>query len=238
MESYAKAFSETKILLRYPAGPKTFWHAENHQRPFGYHDDSFGWATLDTGKEEDSWFFEPAMRAAGASEKWKRYPIGGEIRPELWRRSFTSERHPRDQGFVDGVERLHVTWLLDSGLFDASIPMDAERRDTAIREVARMGYEFHVSEVNWKQDTLSLTVENRGVAPSYYHWPIEIEVGGKLRKTDWKLSGILPGKPRTWSVGIAEKGEVRIRIPNPMAGGKPVRFANRNQGKEWLVINP
>jgi len=32
MESYAKAFSKTKVLLRYPAGPKAHLHAENHER--------------------------------------------------------------------------------------------------------------------------------------------------------------------------------------------------------------
>ncbi len=54
--------------------------------PFGYHDDSFAWATLETGRKEDDWFFQPALRQAGpeALTKWKSQPIGGEIRPEVW----------------------------------------------------------------------------------------------------------------------------------------------------------
>lgn len=238
MDSYATAFSKTKILLRYPAGPETYWHAENFDRAFGYHDDSFCWATLDTGEEEDSWFFEPSMKAAGATEKWKRYPIGGEIRPELWKESFTAKRHSRDQGFVDCVERLHATWLMDSGLFDVRIPMDKQRKEAALRETARMGYEFHVSNVEWREGVVSLTVENRGVAPFYYDWPIEIEVDGKIKETDWQLGGLLPGEPRTWSTGVAGRSALKIRVPNPMQGGKPLRFANRDQGKEWLAITP
>jgi hypothetical protein len=54
MDAYARAFSKTKILLRYPANSKTYDYAENNERPFGYHDDSFCWATLDTGNDEDS----------------------------------------------------------------------------------------------------------------------------------------------------------------------------------------
>ncbi|MEM9283219.1 MAG: hypothetical protein AAGA96_15460 [Verrucomicrobiota bacterium] len=238
MDSYTAAFTNTKLLLRYPAGPDSYWHAENHERPFGYHDDSFSWATLGTGKAEDSWFFETSMEAAGATEKWRNFPIGGEIRPELWTSSFTSQRHPRDQGFIDCVERLHVTWLMDSGLFDPRIPMDVERKNRAHKEVARMGYELHISDAHWTGKELNLTVMNLGVAPFYYDWPVEIEVGGEIRKTDWKLSGILPDAPRTWSMEMAEKVEIRLRIPNPMKGGKPVRFANRYQGKEWLVIRP
>lgn len=238
MESYAKAFSKTKVLLRYPAGPKAHLHAENHERPFGYHDDSFCWATLETGKESDSWYFEPSMNAAGAKDKWKHYPIGGEIRPELWPQSFTGNRHPRDQGFVECVERMHATWLLDSGLFDARIEVGEKRKVTALKETARMGYEFHVSSVDWRDGMISLTVENRGVSPFYYDWPIEIKVDEKIVRTDWKMNGLLPGEQRKWSTKWPEKKTLNIRVPNPMKGGKPLRFANKDQGKEWLVVKP
>lgn len=238
MDLYAHAFTKTKILLRYPTGANSSRYADNHERPFGYHDDSFCWATLVTGREKDSWFFEPSMKAAGATEKWKLFPIGGEIRPELWRQSFTAHRHPRDQGFVECVERLHVTWLMDSGLFDLRFPMDQQRKESALQETAHLGYELYVSNFSWEEGVLTLTVENRGVAPFYYDWPVEIEVGGKRRMTDWKVSGILPGEPRKWSINLARFDEFKIRISNPMKGGKPLRFANRDQGKDWLVLKP
>lgn len=238
MESYAKAFSKTKVLLRYPTNSKSPNYAENDQRPFGYHDDSFGWATLDTGNKNDAWYFEPSLKACGAMDKWKKYPIGGEIRPELWKQSFTAERHPRDQGFVNCVERLHASWLLDSGLFDARIPVDQQRRESALKETARMGYEFYISNVKWEEGMIFLTVKNKGVAPFYYDWPVELEVNGQVIKTGWKLSGLLPGKPRTWSTALPKKGTFKIRVPNPMKGGKPLRFANRNQSEEWLTIKP
>ena len=75
---------------------------------------------------------------------------------------------------------MHATWLLDSGLFDTRIQMDEKRKATALRETARMGYEFYISSVDWREGMISLTVENRGVAPFYYDWPIEIKVDGKI----------------------------------------------------------
>lgn len=238
MDAYAKAFSKTKILLRYPAGPDTFWHAANHERPFGYHDDSFCWATLDTGKEEDSWFFEPSLKSAGASEKWVRYPIGGEIRPELWKTSFSDRPHARDQGFLKCVERLHVTWLMDTGLFDPRYPMDAMRRTRALQEVRRMGYELHVARAEWKDGELQLTVENRGVAPFYYDWPVELTVGEaeKSVRTEIKLSSVLPGKPVRWRVSAPKASRYLLKVPNPMPGGTPLRFANKEQREEGLEI--
>ena len=73
------------------------------------------------------------MKAAGATAKWKTFPIGGEIRPELWKKSFTARRHKRDQGFVKCVERVHATWMMDTGLFDRQIPMDAKRKAKALK---------------------------------------------------------------------------------------------------------
>ena len=54
----------------------------------------------------------------------------------------------------------------------------------------------------------------------------------------WKLTEVLPGSAQTWSVDAGEEASVKIRIPNPMEGGRPLRFANREQGEEWLVIEP
>lgn len=238
MDAYATAFTKTRILLRYPAGPDSRSYAENTGRPFGYHDDSFGWATLDTGRTEDAWFFEPMLRAARAASKWRRHPIGGEIRPELWSRSFTADPHPDDQGFAECIERVHVSWLMDSGLFDSRIPLDQARRDRALKQSARMGYELHVSHAEWTNGTLTLTVENRGVAPFYYDWPVEVAANGTVMTTDWKLRGILPGTPQSWSVRLPSSDSVKLRVRNPMSGGKPLRFANRGQGDEWLTIGP
>ena len=60
----------------------------------------------------------------------------------------------------------------------------------------------------------------------------------KIVRTDWKMKGLLPGEQRKWSTKWPEKKTLNIRVPNPMKGGKPLRFANKDQGKEWLVVKP
>lgn len=91
MNAYAAAFKKTHILLRYPAGPDNYHYASNHKRPFGYHDDSFAWATLDTGREQDDWFFIPALKRAKAIDRWKSFMIGAKCGPKSGQKSLTSK---------------------------------------------------------------------------------------------------------------------------------------------------
>lgn len=235
LDAFAESFVKTPVLLRYPAGEDHGEQAGNADRPFGYHDDSFAWATLPTGREEDSWFFVPLLERAGAAEKWKSQPIGGEVRPELWETSFTAHRHPRSQDFHRCLSETHVTWLMDTGLFAQRFPLPAARKEAAIRAAQAMGYEFFVSSCRRAGDALSLTVENRGVAPFYHDWPVELSGGeGILARFD--LRGILPGESRIWEAEVSGDGPFRLRVPNPMDGGRPLRFANAEQGEEWLTL--
>lgn len=256
LDAYAAALNRTPVLVRYPAGPGHHAQVANVDRPVGYHDDSFAWATLDTGKKGDSWFFLTAMKAAGATEKWRRFPIGGEIRPEAWGRVFDEKPDdPRIQDFATCVRETHATWLMDTGLFQKKTATP-ERRRRAEDLVRRMGYEFHVPTVTVDEQAgavqVEVAVENRGVAPFYHDWPVEF---GLLRadgttaqvfRSSARLTGLLPGDPaRIWKerLDIAEpigaSLHLALRVPNPLPNGRPVRFANRTQDQHapgWLTL--
>jgi Domain of unknown function (DUF4832) len=262
MDAYATAFQVTPVLLRYPAGEKTWGKASNAERPFGYHDDSFAWATLDTGKKSDNWFYMPALKEAGsaAMNKWKAHPIGGEIRPEAWGKVFDKEPGDKNiQSFRECVEQSHASWLMDSGMFQKKL--NQERRERAELEVRRMGYEFHVSEIQYSiedsQLRFQIEIENRGVAPFYYDWKgtfglIELVATGsraKLLKTQvatGQLIGILPNeKPSVWRDEIdlkaLPKGSYRLafQVANTLTNGLPLRFANADQDRDldgWLSL--
>jgi Domain of unknown function (DUF4832) len=257
LDAYTAAFKTTPVLLRYPVGENDAKNAANSQLKFGYHDDSFAWATLDTGKEDKSWFYMPSLKAAGAAAqaKWKIAPIGGEIRPEAWGEVFDLQpSKPEIQSFRKSVEATHVSWLLDSGMFREK--QDSGRIDRATSEVRRMGYEFHVPAVQIDKVTagkLPVKVElvNRGVAPFYYDWPIEFGAvaGGKLQKKfagTGKLTGLLPADPaRKWNDLLDLNGlaagnyQLVMRVPNRLPQGKPIRFANKSQDADlpgWLTL--
>ncbi len=256
MDAYSAAFKMTPILLRYPAGDDTWGKAPNANRPFGYHDDSFAWATLDTGKKDDDWFYLPALKQAGsaAEEKWKTHPIGGEIRPEAWGKVF--DEQPRDkniQDFRKCVDQTHASWLMDSGMF--AKPSSQERRQRAEVEVRHMGYEFYVPSIAVSSDngklTVKLEVQNRGVAPFYYDWKAEYGLIApdkivKTFKATGSLIGLLPGDvPRQWNDTFdlpdvpPGKYTLAVRVPNTLPNGLPIRFANATQDRDvdgWLSL--
>jgi len=257
MDAYEAAFHKTPVLLRYPAGEKAWGKAPNAQRGFGYHDDSFAWATLHTGKEDEEWFFMTLLQAAGpeAMTKWKSAPIGGEIRPEAWGKVFDAKpRSAKIQNFIECVEATHASWLMDSGMFEKKQKPD--RIERAIQQVRRLGYEFHCPGVTLLEEkpgqlAIDLEVENRGVAPFYYDWPVEFGClrDGKAAATaiaDGKLMGLLPGDAaRHWRGRLDTKGlppgqyAIGVRVANALANGKPIRFANATQdadAKGWLTI--
>jgi hypothetical protein len=257
MDAYEAAFKTTPVLLRYPAGDNTFQKAKNANRRFGYHDDSFAWATLDTGRKQDNWFYMPALKAAGpdAEIKWKSQPIGGEIRPEAWGKAFDDKPGMKEvQNFRACVETTHATWLMDSGMFEKK--QKADRIKRAEEQVRRMGYEFHcpgvtISEVKGGQLDVKLEIENHGVAPFYYDWKSEWALlADKQAVKTWtasgKLTGLLPGdKPRVWSESL-DLSEVKsgsyklaVRVPNRLKTGHPLKFANKTQDADvmgWLTL--
>ncbi|WP_158222596.1 DUF4832 domain-containing protein [Rhodopirellula sp. MGV] len=259
LDAYATAFRSTPVLLRYPAGPDHGAQVENANRPFGYHDDSFAWATLETGRRQDDWFYMSILNSAGAQarNKWKSHPIGGEIRPEVWGKIFDSPDQWPDQAqnFHECVSVTHATWLMDTGMFRKQA--SPERLTTAITEVGRMGYDFYVRSSTFQRNNesrqLDVTLEilNQGVAPFYADWPSEIAIAttaGKIvsrqHAPGFKLQGLLPAKTphrRSASIPMPQSGEyfVLLRVVNPLPGGKPLRFANVDQDATkagWLTL--
>jgi len=251
MAAYEENFRATPVLLRYPAGEGHGSFAENASRKFGYHDDSLCWATLPTDRPEDDWFFVPALRAAGrsAEEKWQRYPIGGEIRPEVWGQIFDDPTpDPPAQSFAHCAAALHLTWTMDTGLFREPAP--AQRRANALREVAKLGYEFYVPECDFphqaNDDSLPVRVRviNQGLAPMYHAWPVEFAVanqaGHVLRSwplPEVNLAGLLPdaeGKTLAAELDLADlppgRHSLLFRVVNPLPNGKPLQFANQDWG--------
>jgi hypothetical protein len=255
MDAYEKAFARTPVLLRYPAGPKSDDYAANATRRLGYHDDSFGWATLETGKKSDDWFFTASLRRAGAIDKWKTQPIGGEIRPEAWGRIFDEKPGKKQiQDFATCVEATHATWLMDSGMFEKQQTPDRIARAT--EKVRRMGYDFTITESKLTPADGKLRIEvafeNRGVAPFYADWraeygvrPVDGKEIVKLGTGTGQFAGLLPADaPRTWTESFAWNAtpgryRVLVRVPNPLPMGHPLKFANVAQDRDvpgWLTL--
>jgi len=255
MDAYEAAFKKTKLHLRYPAGNQHYNQAPNAERGFGYHDDSFAWATIPTGKPEDDWFFGNLLNSAGpaAVDKWKSEPIGGEIRPETWGCVFEEPGcAPKGQEFDRCVQHTHVSWLMDSGMFLK--PQPKKLIELAKKKTALMGYRLTIESATLKKEadnrSVTVTISNRGVAPFYYPWTVEtVLLDGNNSPVaqidnDWSLPEAMPGEVTLWRLLLpddaSEDPRIGIRVQNPMAGGFPLRFANEEQlldGDRWLVLD-
>jgi len=239
LDAFSAAFHVTPVLLRYPTGDDHWLYTKNADRPFGFHDDSFAWATLDTGRKDDDWFFMPSLKAAGqeAMSKWKTHPIGGEIRPELWGQIFDHKvAHKQAQDFDKSVRETHISWLMDTGMMEKK--QSATRVKNASRAVQRMGYEFHVTQTTVvreaNQTRATIQLRNTGVAPFYYDWKIVVaaldtnDTELKQWPTDWRITGLLPDDSvRSWQLSL-ESSQIpnnaeylALRIVNPLATGLP-----------------
>jgi len=247
LDAYEHAFAKTRLLVREPKS------ASMSRRPFGWHDDSFAYQTI---APPDDHFLGKLARF-GALDQWESQPIGGEIRPEIWGCVFdVPSCAPKGQEFDRCVKQTHVSWLMDSGMYREK-PGPA-RLAQAQERVRRMGYEFYISEAQSRCSpaehsiSVSLHVQNRGVAPFYYDWPVQLALLNARNElsitwpADFKLTGILPGGPgATWSFARAgvefPSGvyKLLLRVPNPLANGHPIYFANETQNLDrpgWVTI--
>jgi hypothetical protein len=255
MDAFEAAFKKTKLVARYPAGTNDYLYADNGQRAIGYHDDSFAWATVHTGRKNDDWFFETRLRSAHALDKWRTQPIGGEVRPEVWQCLFDEPScAPQGQEFDRCVAVTHASWLCNQGVFGGRIQGAA--RERALRAAQRMGYELHVANaettVTGGHLAVALAVTNTGVAPFYYDWQVELaaqDAAGDLAatwKTDWRLTGVQPVAPATvWRFQTDRRAlrggvyRLLLRVRNPLPNGVPLRFANQTQDQHlrgWLTL--
>lgn len=257
MDAYEAAFKRTRLVTRYPRGANDVRQADNSHRAIGYHDDSFAWATVHTGKPSDAWFFETLLRRADALDKWRTQPIGGEVRPEVWKGLFDEPTTaPKGQEFDRCVSITHASWLCNEGVFSPSLQGAARQR--ALEAARQLGYELYVSKVSIPDAatngrlSVSLTLTNTGVAPFYYDWPVEmaaLDTHGAITQTwhtQWKITDVLPGAPSThWAYAIdatsLSPGSYRLllRVVNPLPNGNALRWANRTQDQDkpgWLTL--
>ena len=157
INAYSNSFNSTMLQLRYPI-------LDSPSLEIGFHDDSFAHSTI--GSPE--WFFLNRLNASGAQERWRNVSIGGELRPELQWSIFEDEYQLSEnhQDFFNCIEQTHTSMLLNFGLFNGGLNSTSES-NRARKASLSMGYALHVSSASLNGSELSISIENRGVAPFY-----------------------------------------------------------------------
>jgi hypothetical protein len=128
----------------------------------------------------------------------------------------------------------------------------------ALAGARQLGYELFVSKAELMDATasgplqVSVTITNRGVAPFYYDWPVQLgvldarQVPVATWTTSWRLGDVMPETGEIiWSYAKTNHGlsagryRLRLRVENPLRSGLPLRFANATQdadGDGWLTL--
>ena len=246
LKAFDNAFTKTRLLVRYPI-------ADSGSMNIGFHDDSFAFETLNT----DSWRFMGRIEGAGLEDAWKTKPIGGELRPEIQTSIWDNPPDANAEDYNLCVNESHASWLLNQSFFTDSAFI-GENLDRAVEGSKKLGYELYVSSVNIKNVAVKgplgvdIKVQNKGVAPFYYDWKVQLAVldmSNKIIKTwdtDWKLTGIIPREAEKQLSFLQDKhglgkGKYKLvmGVANPMPEGKALRFADKNQDKDvdgWLTL--
>jgi hypothetical protein len=250
LTDFTSAFHTTRLMVRNP-------NTMNADLPIGYHDDSFA---LETKTSSLGWHFMDNMAAAGALDKWRSQPIGGELRPELQGCIFSAAGCPvleegGDNDFAGSVAQTHASWLIDHYAFQTGYSGEDEVR--ALKAAQSLGYSFRVTSallppaVTSRSTTVGVTIANLGVAPFYYDWPITlalVDKKGAVAKTvttDWAISDVASGASQRFTTTVDTRGlkpgryTVAMQVTNPLPGGLPVRFANAAQDADrsgWLSL--
>jgi hypothetical protein len=245
LSTYLSSFKNTIILIRYP----NITSDTVLKKSFGYHDDSFAYSTIGTA----SYYFWVLMTVAGITDIWKTYPIGGEVRPEIQSTVWDNWPNTTGQDVSTCITTTHATWMIDSANFSSSPLLTAAQYANALRAHRMLGYELYVSSVSADPQNgcmnISVTMENRGVAPFYYSWPMELALtdsdGNIISRTTtgWQLKSVLPGTPVTFTsimnIPSVSGNKLLMRVINPLTNGNPLRFANETQDtvlSGWLTL--
>lgn len=238
LETFETAFVTTQLQVRRPA-------ASSVARRIGFHDDSFAYSTLG----DISWFFWPEIEAAGAGERWREVPIGGELRPELQTEVFSDdyETGTYAQDMDECIDQTHATYLLNYvGYSGDGTGYEGVELERAQQAALRMGYEFHLESATLAVGGLlddevdavaSFDIAQTGVAPFYYplHLVLSSDYLGEPITSGDDLSTLVPGETRTITVDLGRvpvsllTSEVGVRLASSMLGeGQEVRFATES----------
>jgi len=200
---FNSSFQKTKILLRYAQVSGNYAPSSLN---VGFHDDSFAQDTL-----EYSWGFYAGIVKTGATDQWKKNPIGGELRPELQICIFTPDPNVScestgliPQSFSACASTTHASWLWNNAAFASGYP--SQDMYLAIQGALELGYQFFPNNVSTtlSSNEVSVTtfITNMGNAPFYYPLTLTIEYENQNYVLGESLENLLPNVTTSYSTSF------------------------------------
>ncbi|MDO3411584.1 DUF4832 domain-containing protein [Saccharibacillus sp. CPCC 101409] len=239
---YVENFTDKILMMRRATQAAARYKMGLYNDAFGKRDSTvdgfYRWYT----KGYTSWLTqekEPAM-----PDFWKTAPSGGEF-PD-------SEDYVRDSSIAETLYQAkltHTSWLGPAAPW--SVEQGSELQENIDKLLKTMGYRFVIDKAVYEKSVKAgqvlhtrMIIENKGNAPFYYKWPLEISLADSTGSV--KASVRSSTDIRTWQPGKSEatvyltvpKGlkagtySVQAAILDPSTGKPGVDFANENRGKD------
>ena len=228
MESYTKYFHNVKLGLRkpYPYAAENKFGLFNDIFGSGYYNGDGTYTFLSYINDGDVDMPHATAEQVAASKMpdfWKYNYSGGEFS------SGEPRLHLHNDGIVGTIQEVrdtHVSWMGPCSPCDmASDEIWALMNEANILACQKvMGYNFAIERIEQLgnvtagQDTpINFIVNNEGVAPFYYEWPLEfslIDASGKVVYTDTVNGGI-----RSWMPGRTSV-DTKLFVSNKVPAGE------------------
>lgn len=235
LDAFGKYFSKSCVAIRIPTAGGA---VENVS--IGIYNDMFF-------SDDDDSYMRELFDKSNLWSRWKKGMITGEFAPGLQNDFLKNLNNTNLEKYNDRLNEFHNSSLLMSHVFDFSQEeIDSIGKLKLINISNAMGYDFFVKsaviEMNADEYTLSVEIENRGVAPFYYDWPVYIALfdGNSIVEkiqTNWKISSIETKSVKNFSFSFVPSESNRdcsilIGVPNVMEKGVPLRFSNLTMDKD------
>jgi hypothetical protein len=245
LDDYFEAFPTKKMVIAFDDNFATEYVTDHGG---GIRNDCLG--------EEDSnnWYLTSLNSIdPGLNDRvWKTAIITGEFCGSNYGATIgTTEQFDLNYAFI---QQTHWSYIGSAG--GAISPQDDEHRANLDKLHKTLGYRFVLRKVEHEKSTntnstfsVSITVENKGVAPFYYDWPLAIYLVSNDRKVEY--SSELEIDIKTWLPGLhtfsesinipadmnAGSYDVKLAILDPDTGKPGVMFANtdRDDERRYLV---
>jgi len=247
--AFNASFTKTALLVRYPDVTGT-------QKPssirIGFHDDSFGYDTLIA----DNWGFMQKMIYAGATQRWKDVPIGGEVYPPCQQCIFDADPQgscdtkPEKESFTQCAMTTHASWQWDSAAFVQGYSGANLKR--ALTGALLLGYQYYISYINVEQKCqsstsglllITLNITNTGIATFYYPLSLVLTSSKTVYTLYNDLKSLLPSESNIirQQIGYTNNGSnstvnLAFNLSSPiLSAAQPIVFAINESGSNGAI---
>ncbi len=251
LTTFDSYFNKTQLCVREPKSG-----VPNASANIGYHDDSFGNATLSAANGGQTWSFDQKLINLNQQNKWMTNSIGGEIYPPDQSSFFsgTTWQGSTNQTWAACISEAHPTWLICEQMKNYTGTTLTNAKTAA----KQLGYDLQVTTAYYDNLAasaplyLGVNIKNIGIAPFYYDhtmWPVQVGIkqNGSLVKswtTTWDLNTIPADKSaKTFEYTVSAPGlsngtyNMCIKVVNPLSNGNKLGFANAGQNTDgWLDL--